>query len=63
MPKDTKIERHENDPVNGKTDYERLKNMTEEEIEENAKNDSDNPLQSDEDLKKFKRVNPKDKGE
>jgi len=63
MSKETEIERQKNDPVNGKTDYERLKNMTEEEIEENAKNDSDNPLQSDEDLKKFKRVNPKEKGE
>ncbi len=63
MSKETKIERQKNDPVNGKTDYERLKNMTEEEIEANAKNDPDNPLQSDEDLKKFKRVNPKEKGE
>jgi len=63
MSKETKIERQENESVNGKTDYERLKNMTEEEIEANAKNDSDNPLQSDEDLKKFKRVNPKEKGE
>ncbi len=63
MSKETKIERRENEPVNGKTDYERLKNMSEEEIEANAKNDSDNPLQSDEDLKKFKRVNPKEKGE
>lgn len=61
MSKETIIEREKNAPVNGKTDYERLKNMTEQEIEENAKNDPDNPLQTDEDLKKFKRVNPKNK--
>ncbi len=38
------------------TDYERVRNMTEEEIEKNAESDPDAPLQSDEDLKKFKRV-------
>jgi len=59
MSKDTKVERKKGDPVNGKTDYDRLKNMTEEEIEENARTDTDLPLQSDEDLKRFKRVNPK----
>ena len=59
MPKDTKIERNKGESVNGKTDYERLKKMTEEEIERNAENDPDAPLQSDEDLKRFKRVNPK----
>jgi len=56
MSNETKVERDKNDPVNGKTDYERLKNMTEEEIEENAKNDKDNLLQTDEGLKKFKKV-------
>lgn len=35
------------------TDWDRLKNMTEEEIEENAKSDPDNPLLPDDDLKKF----------
>jgi len=63
MSKETKIEREKNAPVNGKTDYDRLKNMTEEEIEANAKSDPDNPLQTDEDLQRFKRVNPKKKGE
>jgi hypothetical protein len=59
MSKDTKIEREKGQPVDGKTDYERLKNMTEEEIEKNAQNDPDAPLQSEEDLKRFKRVHPK----
>jgi len=38
------------------TDYERLKNMTEDEIRENAESDLDAPLQTEEELKKFKRV-------
>ena len=59
MSKDTKVERKKGQPVNGKTDYERLKNMTEEEIEKNADDDPDAPLQSEEDLKRFKKVNPK----
>ncbi|MCW8934906.1 MAG: hypothetical protein OQK98_09290 [Gammaproteobacteria bacterium] len=44
-----------------KTDYERLKNMTDEEIEQAAKDDPDSNLPSDEELEKFKRVNPNDK--
>lgn len=59
MPKDTKVERKKGDSVNGKTDYKRLKKMTEKEIEQNAKDDPDAPLQSEEDLRRFKRVNPK----
>jgi len=59
MSNKTQVERNKHDPADGKTDYDRLKNMTEEEIEQNAKDDPDNPLQSDADLKKFKRVNPK----
>ena len=39
-----------------KTDYERLKNMTEEEIEENAKSDQDALSPTDEQMKKFKKV-------
>ena len=58
MSKDTAIEREEGDSTNGKTDYDRLKSMTDEEIEKNAESDSDAPLLSAEDLKKFKRVNP-----
>ena len=61
MSKEIKVERKKNNSVNGKTDYDRLKKMTEKEIENNAKNDQDNPLQSDKDLEKFKRVNPKNK--
>lgn len=59
MPNDVKVEREKGDSVNGKTDYERLKKMSEKEIEENAASDPDAPPVSDEDLKKFKRVNPK----
>ena len=59
MSEETKVNRNKKDPVDGRTDYERLKNMTEEEIEENAKTDEDNPLQTEEDLKRLKRVNPK----
>ena len=59
MSKDIKVERKKGQPVDGKTDYDRLKNMTEEEVEKNAQDDPDAPLQSEEDLKRFKRVYPK----
>ena len=59
MPKDTHVERKKGDPVKGKTDYDRLKNMTEDEIEENAKSDPDAPLLSDEELSKFKQAEGK----
>jgi len=59
MSRDTHIKRNKGDSVDGNTDYERLKKMTEEEIEENAKADPDAPLLTDEDLKKFKKVTPK----
>jgi putative transcriptional regulator len=39
-----------------KTDWERLRNMTEEEIEANALSDPDNPPLTDEELKRFRRV-------
>jgi len=52
------VEKKRSNSVGGKTDYDRLKNMTEEEIEENAKNDPGAPLLSEEELKKFRRVNP-----
>ncbi len=38
------------------TDYERVNSMSEEEIKKNAESDPDAPLQSEEDLKKFRRV-------
>ncbi len=59
MSKETHLERKKGDSTDGKTDYDRLKKMTEKEVEENAKADLDAPLLSDEELKKFKRVNPK----
>ena len=59
MSKETKVERKKGEPTHGKTDYERLKKMTKEEIECNAEEDEDLPLQSDEDLKRFKKVTPK----
>ena len=58
MSTKTNVERKKGDPVTGETDYDYLEKMTEEEIENNAKSDPDAPLLSDEDLKKFKRVNP-----
>lgn len=41
-----------------KTNWEALKNMTEEDIERAANSDPDNPLLSEHELKQFKRVNP-----
>lgn len=41
--------------IKGKTDAERLKNITEEELEEAAKSDPDSAWPTDEELKKFKR--------
>jgi|TARA_B110000211_G_scaffold137204_1_gene156970 hypothetical protein len=59
MSNETHIKRNKGDSVHGNTDYERLKKMTEEEVEENAKTDPDAPLLTEEDLKKFKKVIPK----
>ncbi|WP_282130976.1 MULTISPECIES: hypothetical protein [Pseudoalteromonas] len=53
---ETHIKRNKDDSVDGKTDYERLKKMTEGEIEENAKDDPDAPLLTNEELKKFKKI-------
>ncbi|MCL7422007.1 MAG: hypothetical protein M8364_13995 [Methylobacter sp.] len=39
-----------------RTDYDRLKKMTDEEIEENSRTDEDSLTPSDDDLKKFKKV-------
>ena len=44
-----------------KTDYERLKNMTDDEIERNAESDPDALTPTDEQLKKFKKVKPDEK--
>ncbi len=56
MSKDTFIKRNKGDSTSGKTDYKRLENMTEEEIEKNAENDPDAPLLTEEELKKFKKI-------
>jgi uncharacterized protein (DUF4415 family) len=42
----------------GKTDWERLRNMTEEEIERNAESDPDNPLWTEEELANAQLVLP-----
>lgn len=47
--------------LKSKTDYDRLKNMTDEEIEKAAKEDPDSALPTDEELKKFKRVHSNEK--
>lgn len=44
------------DKLKDKTDYERINNMTEAEIKNNAQLDSDAPLQSKSDLENFKPV-------
>jgi|GEM_PF-1995995 len=41
--------------LKGKTDKERLENITEDELEEAAKSDPDSDWPSDEELKKFKK--------
>ena len=51
-----KFSKEELEKMKDLTDYERLKNMTEEEIEEAAKSDPDVPHLSEEELKKFKKV-------
>lgn len=56
MSKEINVKREKGDSTNGSTDYDRLKSMTEKEIEDNAKSDPDAPLLTDEDLAKFKRV-------
>lgn len=48
-------------PIEDRTDWTRLKNMTEEEIEAGSLADLDNPLMTDEELKRLRRIpNPKE---
>ncbi len=48
-------------PIEDKTDWARLQNMTEEEIEAGALADPDNPPMTDEELKRLRRIpNPKE---
>ncbi len=52
------IEKHTKDELKklkDRSDTDRLKNMTEDEIDEAAKSDPDNPPLTDEQLKKFKK--------
>ncbi len=60
MIQDMHVTRKKDQPTKGKTDYARLRNMTEAEIEESAKNDPDAPLVADGDMEKFKHVKSKD---
>jgi hypothetical protein len=53
--------REELKKLKSKTDYERLKNMTDEEIEQAAKDDPDSALPTDEELKMFKKVHKDEK--
>ena len=47
--------------LDDKTDYDRLKKMTEEEIEENSKSDPDALSPTDEQMKNFKKVKKDEK--
>ncbi|GAA6167550.1 hypothetical protein [Sessilibacter corallicola] len=49
-----KYTKEEIEKMEDKTDYDRVKNMREEEIRENASSDPDAPLQSKEDLENFR---------
>jgi len=55
-----KITSEEAKNIKGKTDWEEVDELTDEEIEKAAKSDPDSALPTDEELKKFKRVNKKD---
>lgn len=56
-----KYTKKEIEKMKDQTDYERVKNMTEEEIRENAKSDPDTPLQSESDLENFKPAKRREK--
>ncbi len=47
--------------MKSKTDHDKVNKLTDEEIEKAAKEDPDSALPTDEELKKFKRVNPNEK--
>ena len=49
-----KYTKEEIEQMEDKTDYERVRNMTEDEIRENAESDTDAPLQSEKDLEGFR---------
>jgi hypothetical protein len=56
-----KYTKEELEKMEDKTDYERLKNITENEIRENAQSDPDAPLQSEDDLNNFKPARKRNK--
>jgi len=56
-----KISSEEAKKSKGKTDWDKVDNLTEEEIESAAKDDPDSALPSDEELKDFKPVKPEKK--
>ena len=56
MGKKVKVKRAKGAPAKGKTDYDRLNKITEQEIEKNAESDPDSLPLSDEEMKGFKRV-------
>ena len=51
-----KFSKEEVEKMDDLTDYERIDKMSEDVIKRNAESDPDVPLQSEEDLKRFKRV-------
>ena len=53
---DKKYTEEEAKALKDKTDYERLKNMIQDEIEDNAKSDEDALSPTDEQMKKFRKV-------
>jgi hypothetical protein len=57
-----KYSKEEVEKMEDKTDYERVENMTEEEIRKNAESDPDVPLQSEEDLEEFKPAKKRGEG-
>ncbi|VAW60258.1 hypothetical protein MNBD_GAMMA08-1476 [hydrothermal vent metagenome] len=57
-----KYSKEEVEKMEDKTDYERVENMTEEEIRKNAESDPDVPLQSEEDLERFKPAKKRGEG-
>lgn len=56
-----KYTKEEIEKMEDKTDYERLKKITEDEIRKNAESDPDAPLQSESDLENFKPARKRNK--
>jgi len=54
-----KISAEEAKKLKGETDWSKIDALTDKEIEDEAKNDPDTAIPTDEELKEFKRVKPK----